>query len=161
MNELLVVYLQHLFDSCRALWFDEHAVLATHTRWRSLKGKLRRAWDSISACRMSQPITSRVPIPKRILDEFSYYAVICAMSGDAALRPLWWCFTVRLRVSFEAPLRPRDFCFIGSRPSASAWGAYFLFPFDCKGSQCETPRKWLLWGGFKPASSAALVQLSG
>jgi hypothetical protein len=108
MNEVLILYLQHLFDSGKPLWVGKHAVLAVQTLFRPLKGKLRSAWDSIAAWRLQRPVSSRVPMRIEIMTALCHYSALAACKLDQARSALWMSFATVVRVGFFGLLRPKE-----------------------------------------------------
>jgi hypothetical protein len=110
MGKLLILYLQHLYDSRHAFWWAPHSVLYVQTRWRSLKGHLRAAWDSVSTWKMTQPIRSRVPFRLELVQAACYAATLHTTSLDVKRAPMWWALVVVLHLAFFGLLRPKETC---------------------------------------------------
>jgi len=110
INDLLILYLQHLYDRGKAFWWGPHSILYVQTRWRSLKGHLRQAWDSVSTWKMEQPVRSRVPFRYELVQAVSYAAVLHAVALDCEKAALWWSLAVVLRLGFFGLLRPKEIC---------------------------------------------------
>ena len=108
MNDVLIRFLQELFELGAAVWVGTHAVLAVQTRWRGLKGLLRPAWDSIGSWRLQSPIRSRTPLPLCLLTLFCRFAVYSAVVAEPHDAAAWWGFGVVLRLAFRGLLRPKE-----------------------------------------------------
>ena len=108
MNEALIAHVQDLFKFGKALWHATHAVLAVQTACRQLRGSLRGAWDSILAWRFREPVRSRTPLPRLLMEAFCRYGAFAAMSHGAESQLIWWNFCVVLRTGFFALLRPKE-----------------------------------------------------
>jgi hypothetical protein len=108
MNTYLIEYVQLLFTSGQALWKGTHTVLAVQTLHRSLKGKLRPAWDSIQSWKLMRPVRSRIPMPEPILEALCKFSLLAALSLDTKNSLVWWNFAVMLRVGFYGLLRPKE-----------------------------------------------------
>jgi len=108
MTELLISFLQDLFQLGAAHWLGLHAVLAVQTRWRHLKGKLRGAWDSVGSWDLLRPIHSRTPLPLVVLRALHRFGVLAAVALEPSLAPRWWAFAVVVQVAFFGLLRPSE-----------------------------------------------------
>lgn len=107
-GDLLVDYVQTLYDNQKPLWVAKHAVLAMQTIFRHHRGHLRRAWDSIQSWQLERPIRSRVPLRPELLEAICTYAVLAALRFDRKRALVWWSFTVSLKVAFHGLLRPKE-----------------------------------------------------
>jgi len=108
MSELLIAFLQDLFDLKCAPWLGTHAVLFVQTRWRHLKGKLRGAWDSVAAWNLQRPVCSRTPFPVLLLVAVARFSVYAAVALEPWKADLWWPFGVALQAAFFGLLRPGE-----------------------------------------------------
>ena len=110
-SDMLVKYVQHLYDNRKPYWVAKHAVLAMQTVYRQHKGHLRPAWDSIQTWRLEKPVLSRTPMRPEFLHAICSYGVLAATFLDRKRSLLWWAFIVCLKVGFHGLLRPKEwFC---------------------------------------------------
>lgn len=108
-EEQLAEYVQHCFNTQIPFWLAKHGVLAAQLKVRSLRGKIRRAWDALSSWRLTMPTGHRVPFPIEILNAVSLVALELALGATSqSLR--WLSLHVLLRVGFHALLRPAELC---------------------------------------------------
>ena len=108
MSELLIRFLQDLFELGSASWIGIHAVLAAQTRWRHLKGQLRGAWDSVSSWSMLRPVCSRVPMPMVVVLALQRFAAFAATAFQPWKAHIWWPFAVAVLCAFHGLLRPGE-----------------------------------------------------
>ncbi len=108
INQLLIEFVQWLFDNKYALGIAVHAILAVQTRWRPLRGHLRAAWDSVSAWKMSRPVKSRIPIPLPLLRALCHLGCIMATIWDTDRSYLWFAVVVALQTGYHALARPKE-----------------------------------------------------
>ena len=67
-NKFLISYIQRAYDSHKPISHATHAILAVQHRRRSLKGQLRRAWDSVASWRQEVKVQSRLPMPRPVFE---------------------------------------------------------------------------------------------
>ena len=82
-ESVLERFIQHLYDDDRPMYLAKHTILAMQYYHRSLKGRLRVAWDSIESWGYEQDATNRPPMTVLIL--FAFVA-LCRLRGMQALR---------------------------------------------------------------------------
>ncbi len=46
-SELVILFVHALFDLGVVFWMGTHAILFVRSQWNLLKGRLRRAWDTL------------------------------------------------------------------------------------------------------------------
>lgn len=107
-NQISTEFLDYIHDTGRhRIWAGRHAILAVQARYRFLKGKLKRAWDSLSSWQLEIPLNSRLPIPLVVLQAF--FRVCLSWSMDV---PELSCYLIPLailsRLAFYAMLRVGD-----------------------------------------------------
>ena len=108
MNEVLISYVQGLFNGSSPLSLAVHTVLWVQTVHRPFKGRLRAAWDSVQSWRVKAPVVSRTPMPETVLRGFIAYGVMAALALEPSKAELWWRFLVLLQVGFHGLLRPKE-----------------------------------------------------
>ena len=82
-SQVLCEHVQWLKGGNRPISDGRHAILATQTIHRSLKGKLGRPWDCIKSWQLQQPLKSRVPLPAMLMQGFFLYAIAAALAASA------------------------------------------------------------------------------
>ena len=108
INQVLVNFIQHVYDLKLAQWWALHALLWVQTEFRWLKGHLRSAWDSIASWRLLSPVRSRTPLPEPVLKAYVLFAVMAALKLETSSRDLWWRFAVLVQFGFHGLFRPAE-----------------------------------------------------
>ena len=107
-NQLLCLFIQHLFETGGKLYVARHAVAAVQDHFPSLRGHLHRAWNTIKSWHLQVRVRNRTPFPLVLLDS----AVLnCWDSGlgSSSQRHDWFCMSVLLRVVFMVYSGPGKF----------------------------------------------------
>ena len=107
-NDALIAFVQHCYETGGALWLATHAVLSVQTSVRSLRGRLRPAWDSIQCWKLQTPVRSRVPMPRIILEAIRIFAVLAATELDRCQSRQWWRLAALIGAGFWGLLRPKE-----------------------------------------------------
>ena len=108
MSTLLADYLQVLYDEGAAYWWALHAVLFVQTEWRSLRGSLTKAWDSVSTWRLHMPVSSRIPLRYELIQALCFASILFGSQFEPSLAPFWFGFAGVLRFAFFGLLRPKE-----------------------------------------------------
>ena len=108
VNRLLVDHVQFLFDEQYGVSAGRHAVLAVQTRFRSLRGRLAEAWDSVRSWEQLAPIRLRTPIPDLVLEAMLAFAMITGCTSTGRAMRDWISFGVGLLTCFDGLLRPGE-----------------------------------------------------
>ena len=89
VDQLLCDYINLLRDSHSGkLWLARHTVAAAQLKHRALKGRLKRAWDCVSAWQLETPLRSRIPMPLVLLQAAFLFALDWAFSEPKLARYL-------------------------------------------------------------------------
>ena len=162
LNKHLVDFIQHLYDRQVARWVPTHAVLALQHRHRHLRGQLGDAWDSLQSWQLDSVLSSRVPMPRLILDALALVGLIFASHLEPKRAALWVAFSVLVRVGWAAFLRPGELlaltvgdCRIpeqgveGSRFAVVRLkrpkNRFFMGRTQIALVRCEVATRWLAW----------------
>ena len=117
VNEVLMMYIQYLYDEKRAYTHAPYTLAAIQHFHRSLHGQLRPAWQSVKTWRHAEPGELRAPIPLGVLWGLMAVALATRSSGMAAL----------LALAYHCLLRPGELCRLTRRhlrlPGDSGWHA--------------------------------------
>jgi hypothetical protein len=108
MSEILIRFVQDLFEAGAAVWLGTHAILSCQTRWRHLKNRLRGAWDSIASWNQLKPVRSRTPLPAVLLEAIVRFSVFAAVALEPWKAVIWWPFGVAMMTAFHGLLRPGE-----------------------------------------------------
>ena len=108
LNRLLVGFAQHCWDTGKAEWTARYAILWFQLHFRSLKGHLRLAWDSLFSCKALEGVRSRVPMRIEIVGALSYFSVLAGCFLDPQNFLDWIAFGVAIRTAFAGLLRPAE-----------------------------------------------------
>ena len=108
LKELLVQYLQHMFDNGAALSAGRHTVLSLQTFHRSLRGHLLEGWDSIRSWEQLRPGSMRIPVPHLVVECLFSFAMAMGfrLQGDEGRN--WMCFGIGTLLCFNGLLRPGE-----------------------------------------------------
>lgn len=79
-NDLLVIYIQLIFSRHEDFNQAKYLVLYVQTRWRHLKGKLRKSWDSVESWSSELPTGNRIPMPLVVHESLCQTAFLHAAS---------------------------------------------------------------------------------
>ena len=106
-NIFLTRFIQHCYDMNINFNLAKHAVLATQTYHRELKGHLHRSWDLLKSWRLLLPVNNRIPMPLELLKTIFLAALEIGLSSSID-GGLWLAFAVLCRVGFYALLRTSE-----------------------------------------------------
>ena len=110
MNELLVEHIQFLFEEQRGVSSGRHAILCIQHKYRHFKTQLVYAWDSVKSWEQLQPLRTRVPLPVLVLNASFAFGMVTGFSSVGKAACEWISWSVGLITSFEALLRPCEWC---------------------------------------------------
>ncbi len=115
LNDVLMMYVQHLYDENFAYTHGPFTLAAIQFFHRALHGQLRPAWQSVKAWKHAEPGELRAPIPPSVLWGLMALALGTSMTSLAVL----------LAVGYHALLRPGEMCRLERRhvrlPGDSGW----------------------------------------
>ena len=111
LNAILTDHIQFLFENQYGVSAGRHAILCVQHRRRRTRPFLVQAWDSVKSWEMQVPIKLRTPLPHLVLQAMFCYAMLAGFSSAAgnACRD-WLSFGIGLLCSFDALLRPGEWC---------------------------------------------------
>ncbi len=112
INNLVVDHVQFLFREQYGLSAGRHAVLAVQTKFRSLRGRLTVAWDSIRSWEQLAPISLRVPMPALVLQAMFTFAMLTGFTSVGKAARDWISFGVGLITCFDGLLRPGEWALL-------------------------------------------------
>jgi integrase len=107
MSSLLSHYTQNCKSTSVKIWWARYAIVGIQTIARHLKGRLKRAWDTLKAWQLQLPVRNRAPIPLEIVNSM---ALVLVERGCRHRYDLPACFSCALlvRVGFHALCRPGE-----------------------------------------------------
>ena len=108
MEVALITFIQHCCDKKLSLSLARHSILAVQKRFRSLKGRLRRAWDSIAAWQLQRPVKSRPPMGKPVMEAIFSVAMLFAFELRPGQRAYWVSFGLCIWIGWFGLLRPKE-----------------------------------------------------
>jgi hypothetical protein len=115
LNEILMIYVQHLYDEHVAYTHAPFTLAAIQHFHRSLYGQLRPAWQSVKAWKHAEPGELRAPIPVSLLWGLMVLALATNMASLAVL----------LALGHHCLLRPGEMCRLERRhvrlPGDAGW----------------------------------------
>jgi hypothetical protein len=111
-NDLLIEFIQELYDLQKPLYIARHAILAVQHYHRTLKGLLRPAWDSIESWTFELEATSRPPMPVIVLFAFvalcRLRAIQAAKDGQPLLGYQLFVLSILAESAYFGLLRPYE-----------------------------------------------------
>ena len=107
-NELSVRYIQFLYESGASRTRATHTLLGIQRAWPRLRGRLSRAWDSVRAWQLLQPVVLRMPLPYVLWRTLVVFTLLQAVSGTPGEADLWLQLLLFLHLGFHALLRPGE-----------------------------------------------------
>ena len=114
ISDLLVDFCQQLYETGQSIELGKHAILAVQYVARHLKGKLRKAWDSVESWGTELDVRLRPPLPSSILHALTGTARALAMDqlrmGNRAECLKLFAFATVLETGFYGILRPGEMC---------------------------------------------------
>ena len=110
VNDLLVVFIQRAYEHSRAHFhLIKHAVLAVQIRRPNLRGRLRRAWESLESWSLERSKRLRTAIPLPVLLCFCIVARTLACEREGVQAHQWWSLSILCESAFYGFLRPGEF----------------------------------------------------
>ena len=114
LNGVLVEHVQFLYQNNFGVSAGRHAILCVQNRHRHTRSFLAQAWDSIKAWERIVPIKLRTPLPYLVLQAMFCYAMLTGFSSSGTECRDWISFGIGILCSFDALLRPGEWCALTS-----------------------------------------------
>ena len=118
MADLLVRHVQYLYENQFGVSAARQCILAVQTKYRHLRGKLTKSWDSVKSWEMIAPISLRVPVPFMILDAMFATALLRGFHATGTAARDYISFAVCLLLGFHSLLRPGELAILTPRKIA-------------------------------------------
>jgi hypothetical protein len=112
INDLLVRFVQDMFDCNQPIYIVVHAVLAFQKEFPRFgrRGALKRVWDSIASWKLEIRISLRTPMPPQVLSCLVLYAFVLGFVQETHKAHIWIPLGIVLWTGFDGMLRPGEFC---------------------------------------------------
>ena len=110
LNAPLINYIQRKYNRKRPISVSRLAILGLQHCFRSLRGRLRPAWDSVSSWQLKQVVRSCIPMRGCGLECFFILAIIYALAFDRRNARRWIAFAIMLRGACFGTLRREGCC---------------------------------------------------
>ena len=108
VNELLMRFVQDMFDSDVAHYLVVHAVLSFEKSYPHFHKKLSPTWHSIRTWKLRLDVSLRVPMPSQVLHSLVLCCMMLGLVWDTAAAHEWIPFGVQLWLGYEGLLRPTE-----------------------------------------------------
>ena len=107
-NTVLVKYIQEMYDTRVPHSRASHAILCVQWRFRSLRGQLKPAWDSVKSWALELPLSMRTPASDRVVQVLVMGALLKGLVTHRVDSAVWLSLGIYIMTMYHGLLRPAE-----------------------------------------------------